>query len=252
MNRNALTYLIKHEFKFRRRNCRNRKWYGIYGLAVAALIAFAYNFLHATIIFQPTTLLFAVFIFPYAGFMRAMMTVSKEWKDGTYGWWLTLPYSRGTLLRAKYIASAMWMVIYGLIALAITAVVGILTMWIQAPLEADAIFEFLKLIGLAYLFMYSIMPFIMGFGIFGSIVRYSKWKPAMPLIWVSYGLSANLLSFVPALMSGEDNFDYTNMYQITGNSMTWLWLAVMLICSLIVGNLMVWIASNIMKKQLTL
>ncbi|MGZ9585539.1 ABC-2 transporter permease [Paenibacillus marinisediminis] len=251
MNSSTLTYLIKHEFKFRKRNCRNRKWIGFYGVAIAALIAIAYGFLHATIVFQPTTLLFFVFVFPYAGFMRAMMTVSKEWKDGTYGWWLTLPYSRGTLLRAKYIASGMWMVILGLSTLAVTVVVGICIMWIQGHLEADALSEFLSSVAIAYLFIYSTLPLMLGFGIFASIVRHSNWKPAMPLIWVCYGFSGNLLSWVPVLIIG-DNFDFTNLHQMIGDSMTWLWLVVMLATSCLIGALMMWIASKLMKKQLTL
>lgn len=251
MNSNAFTYLIKHEFKIRNRNCRNRKWVGIYGLAIAAIIAIAYGFLHATIIFQPTTLLFFIFIIPYASFMRTLITVSKEWKDGTYGWWLTLPYSRGTLLRAKYFACGLWMVILGLIALAVTVVVGICTLWIQGNLEADEVLKFLQSVGIAYLFIYATVPFMLGFGIFGSIVRHSSWKPAMPLIWVCYGLSGNVLGWVPALMKGED-FNFTNLYQMTGDGVTWMWFVVTLAGSCILGALMVWIASNIMKKQLTL
>ncbi|WP_152395536.1 ABC transporter permease [Paenibacillus guangzhouensis] len=250
MNRNALSYLIKHELMRRRPTRMCRKWISIYAAIVAIILIGAYAFLHVQITFKPEVLLFIIYVFPYFAFMQAYMMVSREFKDGTHGWWLTLPYSRGVLLRSKYVAALIRIVQYGLLAFAATWAISVLSQMVQGNLSADSIFQFTTLEFKAYLAMFTLVPFMIGFGLFGSILRGTQWKPLLPLVWVIYGLSANAMSWIPAVVLNDDGHSFFTFMQMPITQAEGLMFVAFLALSFLAGGVFLWAAVKLMNRQL--
>jgi|GEM_PF-894210 len=250
MDRNAFSYLIKHELKRRRPTRVCRKWVAAYAAIAAVILISAYAFLHVQITFKPEVLLFIIYVFPYFAFMQAYMMVSKEFKEGTHGWWLTLPYSRGVLLRSKYVAALIRIIQYGLLAFAATWVITIFTQIVQGNLSADSLYQFTITESKTYLAMFILVPFMIGFGLFGSILRGTQWRPLLPLVWVTYGLSANAISWIPALVLNDDGNSPIELMQMPVSGTMWLLFIGSLAVSCALGGIFLWAAVKLMNRQL--
>jgi len=251
MDRNALSYLIKHELMRRKPTRVCRKWILLYAAVIAVGLVIAYVFLHVQIAFKPDALLFVIFVFPYLAFMQAYMMVTKEWKDGTHGWWLTLPYSRSVLLRSKYASAFIRVIQYGLIAFAATWLIAMLVHIIQGNISADTLFQFTMTETKTYLSMLILVPFMIGFGLFGSVLRVTPWKPLMPFVWMIYGLSANSISWVPAVILNNDGNSYFKFMQMPATGNIWLLFIGSLAVSCILGGIFLWAAVKLMNRQLS-
>ncbi|MFD0615982.1 ABC transporter permease subunit [Paenibacillus sp. GCM10027629] len=250
MDRNAFSYLIKHELMRRKPTRVCRKWVSIYAAIVSIAIICAYAFLHVQIAFKPEALLFIIYVFPYFAFMQAYMMVSREFKEGTHGWWLTLPYSRGMLLRSKYVAALIRIIQYGLIAFAATWVITILIQMVQGNLSVDSLSQFTTLESKTYLAMFTLVPFMIGFGLFGSILRGTQWRPLLPLVWVIYGLSANAMSWIPAVVLNDDGNSFFTFMQMPITEAEGLLFVAFLALSFLLGGVFLWAAVKLMNRQL--
>ncbi len=118
---------------------------------------------------------------------------SKEWQEGTTGWWLTLPYSRSILLSAKIVAS-FWRVlkmyaIFFVSTLVMTLFYNfILPDFLFHPQLLDLFQGYANV--LAWLLVMS--PFSILLGSLIVIIAKSYWAPAHSLSWIGLGLLANL------------------------------------------------------------
>jgi len=73
----------------------------------------------------------ALFFLAFIPFSFTLEMLQREWKNGTVGWWLSLPYSRKLLLAAKSMAGFLRFIKILLIFVIITAFLTTLTIYLK-------------------------------------------------------------------------------------------------------------------------
>ncbi|MCY9515800.1 ABC transporter permease [Paenibacillus apiarius] len=195
MDTNALLYLVKDELKRRKSKKDHAKWRLFYLAAGIVLLLTVTAFFANKV--KPMGFMFITFGLPYMSFMLAYSLVKKEWKNGTLGWWLSLPYSRSTLILSKYAASLCVVFLIFTAAWLITLFFYVYaTIW-QGSFEVAGLLSFMSGSSVWYLFVLAVIPFMNAFGLFTSIAGQSRLKPLTPLLWMIYGLSGNAIFWLP-------------------------------------------------------
>jgi ABC-2 type transport system permease protein len=131
---------------------------------------------------------FFTFGLPFAAFGNAIAQIVHEWKNGTVGWWLSLPYSRLQLIMAKFVATLIRTIIFFACFYAVISILGVYTIALHGPFSLGIAARFLvsglKWFGL----LLCVCPFAAAFGIFFGVLRESRAKPLLPLFWAAVGL----------------------------------------------------------------
>ncbi|MDD9148356.1 MULTISPECIES: ABC-2 transporter permease [unclassified Sporolactobacillus] len=185
--KSVLVPLVRHEF--RRRHRRRRQWmskqwqlaYGLFFLAVILILTTYFSLFHTI---QLNYIWFVFLGLPWAMFGLSISRIVREWKGETVGWWLTLPYSRQTLILAKFIAGLMRSLLIALAAYVLIFLFGGYATLISASLSLQDFGVFAES-GL-YFFLLDIcfFPLAIAFGLlYGTLIR-TKWRPAVPLFWI--------------------------------------------------------------------
>lgn len=190
--------LVRHEFKIRR--CRKKAgrsvpgvWWLVYiALAVLAGIGITTYFaIHHTLRLEQ--LWYAAFGLPYVLFFIGFGNLKLEWENNTFGWWLTLPYSRVRLIGAKWLAGVLrmlviWVGIYAFAAL----YASIIALTIEYYTFADVgafLMTGLKLL----LALMGFSPFIIALGLFTSTAHHTVIRPLTPILWGLFMWGGGLL-----------------------------------------------------------
>ncbi|CAJ1003316.1 MULTISPECIES: ABC transporter permease subunit [Bacillales] len=195
MSENTFRYLLRHEFRLELRKFFQKKWMAKYGGVIVLLLAAALTVWKERGGFRTEYLLYLAYMLPYLTFMISFRVLLREWKNGTVGWWITLPYSRSTLLLAKFGAAFLHMLLvyvlfFGSLTLLVlynAAVHGLGTAPLHNLFAGEAVFATV-LLGLA--------PFMLALGLLTAAVAHSRWVVLTPLLWILFGLSANTLTWV--------------------------------------------------------
>ena len=114
----------------------------------------------------------------------AIQQVSQEFRNGTSGWWLSLPYSRLTLVLAKTGRE------YGSSHSVIAIAFGLAIIWgfyatILAHLSLSHDFMMFAFSGLKwFITIIAFIPFVTGFGTMMAVIAKTKARPILPLLWV--------------------------------------------------------------------
>jgi ABC-2 type transport system permease protein len=198
MNESAFRYLLRHEFRLELRKFFQKKWMGRYGGVILLLLAAALTVWGDRGGFRTEYLLFLTYMLPYLTFMISFRMLLREWKIGTVGWWITLPYSRTKLLTAKFAAAGLQtLMIYvlffvgmSLLALYSAAIHGLGTAPLRGLFAGEAIFAAI-LLGLA--------PFMLALGLLTAAIAHSRWVALTPLLWILFGLSGNVLTWLAGI-----------------------------------------------------
>jgi ABC-2 type transport system permease protein len=202
MNVGAFRYLLRHEFRLELRKFFRKKWIGRYGVIIILLLAAALTVWGERGGFRTQYLLFLAFMLPYLTFMISFRVLIREWKNGTIGWWITLPYSRSGLLLAKFCAAALHtLIVYALffggltlLALYSAAVHGLGAAPLRGWFNGEAIIAAV-LLGLA--------PLLLALGLLTASVAYSRWVALTPLLWILFGLSGNTLNWAAGIVLSD-------------------------------------------------
>lgn len=163
---------------------RKHRYFWIYAVAAAMIWLFQYALTlsgSSTFTIDPR---FAVFVIVPAFFILSGSVAGREWRDGTAGWWLSLPHSRAKLILAKAAASFVRKLMFLPVFAAVLALLflGLLIMrpeLVTAEVTSAYAVQSLQLLALALVFS----PAAVASGILFRIVPRSKWKIATPLVW---------------------------------------------------------------------
>lgn len=251
MSRKAFMYLLFHEIKWSQKpRTRNyRKWWVIYSILGLVLLWISSTFLIFSKGFEPIYLFYMLFSFPFVFFGISIGSIAREKKNGTMGWWLSLPYSRGSLLLVKYLGQ---IIRAALILALITAALLLFTLYTYAIHHANQEFTFADAARIAvhiYLFLILYLPFVVALGTLMGALSQSLYKPAMALVGLIMGLS---YSWLPSLgMTTSSNVDWTHPSIVNGFTLDEKALLVMIVSWLLAGTALV-VSSWLLEKKLSL
>jgi hypothetical protein len=200
---NAFWALVKNDTNLVTKfTSKFRKWFLVYfiGAILIGLIQYTIFLINTKVFAFQITNIFPVFIIIFI--LISGQIISKEKRQDTIGWWLTLPYSRKMLLGTKITASFIRFLKY-MAAMLITITVLFLEAYIIRPdlLPGEAILKYLiELIQLLFILL-AFSPFAVLFGIIIRLLGLSKWRPAVPLFWISIPAGFTL---VMSIIFGEN------------------------------------------------
>lgn len=212
---NNFAPLVRHELKWSRHlnitEGKNRfsRWTLFYVvLAVAIGIGFfTYAVMQGN--FHPQFMWYFTFWLPWMAFGFAIHIVTREWQHNTFGWWLALPYSRMTLITAKFAAILLQA---SLVYCGLFSVIILLSLYAQllpGHLPFD-MFAFLLWGFFFFLLFIATFPIMVAVGILIGILTKSRKKPVLPLLgivlWAVWGGFYWLLS----IGEGDKNL-YTSL-----------------------------------------
>ncbi|PYI53891.1 ABC transporter permease [Paenibacillus flagellatus] len=182
--------LVRHEFK-RKGSWRKRsrtpvaKWWWIAYLSIvliAVIGSTTYFAIRETL--QLDHIWYATAGFPFALFFIGVGQVKREWENDTYGWWLTLPYSRLRLVGAKWIGA--WLRIVAIVAVvfaAATLYVAIIALFISRYTFDDVVSFAVS--GLNWLLpLVGFSPLLLSLGMLLASAQHTSWRPLSPVLWV--------------------------------------------------------------------
>lgn len=187
---NMFGSLLKHDLKMRKRQNRQfpRAWrllYLAFGVIIALVVA-TYVSLVETVQLNTDFWYFNIGLI-FAIFGMSIGITKTEWRNGTSGWWLTLPLSRFQLVASKFLAS---LIRGGMLFLTLYGIIAFFTFYIMLISNSYNLEEALQFLwfGLkSSVLILSLTPFVAGFGVMYGVVGESKARPLMPLVWVMWG-----------------------------------------------------------------
>ncbi|SFS96438.1 ABC transporter permease subunit [Marininema halotolerans] len=196
-----LGVLLQHEWKLKakRREKRGkikmpRVWLYVYSGIVVALVVILATYLG----WKGQTRFVQIWNFNWGMLFWAIgiavQNIKREWSNETVGWWLALPYSRGNLISAKFIASLLrWAKTLALVYLGLFAFMTYVML-----LEGDgAKIPDTLVTGVEwYVIVLSLSPFVISLGTVSALLRRSTLQPIFPLIW---GVGNLIINAVAAL-----------------------------------------------------
>lgn len=246
-------YLVKHDIYRWRDKKKSSLWVRFYMGLVLLIILAAVVVLGVLGHFLPLSLLFVTYGLPYMTFMLAYNGINQEWKNGTVGWWLTLPYSRGKLVSAKFTTAMINSLLIYATTFVVISLLMLLGLAAGGTLDAGQIGNLLITELLWFGFSCSLIPFMSAFGLMTGTLMVSRLKPVTPLLWVGFGLSGNMLTWFTGFFTDKTYFE---QMERLGNEGVFFpypnWIAVALPVSLLISALFVWISGRVVDKHLTL
>lgn len=187
--------------------------------------------------------------FPYMLVVMGVLMLRREWENGTFGWWLTLPYSRLSLVGAKFFAAwlrtvAVSCCVYVLISL----FAGIIALLVKGYSSEDVWLTMLT--GLPLLaIVIGFSPFILSLSLLLATIHYTTLRPLSPILWVVIigGLSTfynGFQTFIPSYHVADRLFSDQPGLLIPN-----LWA---LLISWIVAYLFIHIAAYLLERKLSI
>ncbi|GMA62315.1 ABC transporter permease [Alicyclobacillus fastidiosus] len=188
--------LVKHDLKGQknRKVQLSRQWRLAYAVGVALVIVIVTTYAAVQTHIDLMDVWLFSFVLAFMTFGVATRMMMNEWKNGTSGWWLTLPVSRTHLVGAKFVASFIRNVGNIAIVYVCVGLLGLYTMLLQDQWSSHLVTAYL-LNGLKWdALLVLVSPILIACGILFGALRESRLKPAIPLLWVVYGLFWWMLS----------------------------------------------------------
>ncbi|MBB6731644.1 ABC transporter permease [Cohnella zeiphila] len=248
MKSGTFNALYRHEFHMEFRRWLSRKGVWMYVGALVVLALAALTIWGGRGDFKPEYMLYATYAFPYLVFGISYRLVKREWSNGTYGWWLTLPFSRSKLMLAKYAAS---LAQAGLTLLVYFAAIVLLALYNAAlhGTTAEGVRSFGAVAAQYLLVVAAIAPFMLSLGLLAGVLVRSRLKGISPLVWISFGVLGNALNWLNIARSADSNGDY-EMSLFSSHSALAFWISFPVIWLL--AALMLAGSVQICKKFMTL
>ncbi|MDO7906971.1 ABC transporter permease [Paenibacillus sp. JX-17] len=140
--------------------------------------------------------------FPFGLFFFAFSSVKREWSNETFGWWLTLPYSRHWLISSKWAARWIQSSIVTVAVLIIgTVYAAVISLFLGGFTLADV--QDCLVSGIYWTVMIILVsPLILALGILAATIRYTLLRPLLPLLMI---LSMGGFSLVLSSVSDSDH-----------------------------------------------
>lgn len=182
--------LVKHDMKFRNQGRAKlpKQWVWTYAAVIAiGLIVVATVEITEGRIQINDNVWYVLIAIPFAALGMSIGLTKLEWKNSTYGWWLSLPYSRLTLMTCKFVAVLVRIVLVFAGLYCIISLLAIYSLLLTHSFDANVVGHFL-LRGIQWgLILLAICPLTASFGALFAVLGESKLRPVMPLTWFIWG-----------------------------------------------------------------
>lgn len=210
-NTSVFLPLIRHEssiIRSRKNGRRHSKGWRYFYAAVILLVVLAatpFISLNGDFFGFQTTWYFSYgLLFATCGI--SIRQVNREFQSGTAGWWLSLPYSRSTLVITKAAGSLVQAVRIIAVGFGLIFIWGLYVMLLNPGTFSHDFIAFVQA-GVKWLMsIIAFTPFVVGFGTMMAIIGKTKARPALPLLWIliwggtsalySSSMEGKLLDFV--------------------------------------------------------
>lgn len=181
--------LVRHDFKRRKRAnmLLSRNWRFAYALTVAIVVIgiTTYGSRYDNIDFN--YIWYFTIGLPFTVLGLSASRIAYEWKNGTEGWWLSLPISRFQLVASKFVATLVQAVLIFAVIYVAVAVLGVYTMLLQGNYQWSAAALFLNRGLCLSLLCFSVCPFSAAFGVLLGVIRQTRIRQILPLFWIVIG-----------------------------------------------------------------
>lgn len=243
-SQNVFAALVRHEFKWSRHlnytENRNRlsRWIMFYVVLANIVGLSLFTYVVTQWEFYPQYMWYFTFWIPWMSFGFAIHIVSREWQHQTFGWWLSLPCSRVTLIAAKYVAILLQTIIVYSVLFAVIILLSLYAQLLPGSHSGD-MSTFLQWGLLFFTLFIAISPFMSATGILIGVLTKSRIKMILPLLgillWAIWGGFYWMLSF----SNGE-----RNLYSSLGEASAAVYVP---ISPMLIGGIVIsWIASWLM------
>lgn len=239
--------LVKHEARWRMGN-RNTKtnfhrWnWLIYTSFITLIGILGMTALASTKSIDPQKMFYFFFAYPFVLFTLAGEQFGHEWKYQTIGWWLTLPYSRVTLMMAKFVA-VLWKGFLMLISLLIvTIVLYYYLLIIDAPVKPIEPSAFLLSGCKWFLVVICSNPFIISMGLLFSVLWYSIYRTKTLIAW-------GVLCVLYIILSSN------NLWEIAGSFLSWEYTPILIaitVVSWVISYGLIYWSAYLLERKLNL
>ncbi|MDN4592843.1 ABC transporter permease subunit [Polycladomyces subterraneus] len=132
--------------------------------------------------------------FGFVAFALSLASINREWKEGSFYWWMSLPYSRWPMLWAKLVGVMLTFLRLLLYFYVVVKVLLALVIYFEDPGQFPSLFwHSLMADGKALL---QVIPFaftLSAIGFFVSCLIFSRFRPYAFMGWIVYGLSFSFL-----------------------------------------------------------
>jgi ABC-2 type transport system permease protein len=181
--------LVKHDMKLRKRRTGQYStwWCLFYGAAVVvAAIAVTTYIIRTRGYLDLNHVWFFTFWFPFMAFGMATGLTVHEWRNGTSGRWLALPMSRMRLVTSKFVAALLRTILSFAGIYCLIALLSVYAMLLQGTFTWQAADRFLAT-GLQWnALLLCACPFVTGFGVLYAVIKESRMRPVLPLVWMVF------------------------------------------------------------------
>lgn len=190
-----LKTLFLHELKRRRENGRkgiNAQWRLVYFfsfIVIAMILTIYFNLIYHVQLKYIWNICWGI---PWMIFGLSISLIHREWRNETVGWWLTFPYPRSTLVVAKFWAMLVRGVSLACSILLLIIVFGAFATLVSSTLSFGDFLAFIKSGLIPILLDLAALPLAVGAGLILGTLGRTKFRPAMPLFWIIWGLSWGL------------------------------------------------------------
>lgn len=199
--------LVHHEFTLkgnRRKMSRSHfssQWRVIYlaSLVIIAIVAASYFAIHGQL--QLNRLWMVAIAFPYILVVFGVAMLKREWDNETHGWWLSLPYSRLSLVGAKLVGAWLRVVVFSVcLYVLISLFAGIIAFLLPGYSAADVWSTMSTGLHLI-LIVIGFSPFILSISLLLASTHFTTLRTLSPVLWIVIvgGLSSfyNVNLFIP-------------------------------------------------------
>lgn len=199
--------LVKHEFRWGFKlhkssgNTTAFRWallYSIIGIAagIGCLTYFTLNGF-----FQAQYLWYSLAWVPFWILGLGHQIVGREWHHRTFGWWLTLPYSRVKLVFSKFAACFLKILV---ILAGMYAIVGLLAVYVMSLQNNFQLLGAFLQWGLVwYALILCLLPAILAFAMLSGVIAQSRLVAVIPLLWIVFWLVGVAVVWLVAVGDGD-------------------------------------------------
>ncbi len=205
MPREAFLYLLRQEFKWNHDRKKWKWWTLLYILIGVALGLTSFTLSIRNGHFRLEYMWYFSFAFPFVLLGMSYSSISKEWKNRMYGWWLSLPYSRSWLILTKFLAAWLQTFMVFLVAFVLLVVFCVYAVFISDSFTFEMM---LKNLGNGLPWLLAVLayyPIVAALSFLTFISGNTKYRLLTPLLWMILIVSLNAVYWVLRLAIDNDS-----------------------------------------------
>ena len=187
-----------------------------------------------------------------AAFFLASSQISREWREQTISWWLTVPCSRSELLASKLLGTLIRLTKIAGISIVATALIALgwillkPDIWTMPAISAAALMA-----SKLYILTIIVSPLAMALGMFFAVLTRSRFKFFAPFIiafvGAAFGVVANYL--LPILGKTQVDIQLTLISQIPVFNLSFTAIVIRVVLMLFIAAVILALSSYLLAEQ---